>query len=64
VRLVGRERECALIDTVLADVRAGRSRALVLRGTAGSGKTTLLRYAAHLTKIYSKLEINSRTQLA
>jgi DNA-binding CsgD family transcriptional regulator len=34
------------LDTLLADVRAGHSAALVLRGEAGVGKTALLRYAA------------------
>ncbi|UXY22687.1 AAA family ATPase [Streptomyces cynarae] len=44
--LVGRTRECALIDAVLTDVRAGRSRTLVVRGAVGTGKTALLSYAA------------------
>ncbi|HET8949603.1 MAG TPA: AAA family ATPase [Solirubrobacteraceae bacterium] len=34
------------LDTLLADVRAGNSGALVLRGEAGVGKTALLRYTA------------------
>ncbi|TFV33972.1 ATP-binding protein [Streptomyces sp. T1317-0309] len=62
----GRTRECALIDGVLADVRAGRSRALVLRGGAGAGKTALLDYAAEaaeglrvvrITGIESEMEL-------
>ena len=40
--LVGRHRECETVDRLVADVRAGRSRALVLRGEAGVGKTALL----------------------
>ena len=42
VSLVGRQDECALLDDVIAHVRAGRSRSLVLRGEAGIGKTALL----------------------
>src|ERR1700752_4201728 len=40
--LVGRQREQAVIDKLLLDVRSGRSRALVLRGEPGVGKTALL----------------------
>jgi AAA ATPase domain len=46
VALVGRALERALIDEMIADVRAGRSRVLVLRGEIGVGKTSLLEYAA------------------
>src|SRR5439155_15924429 len=42
---MGRGAECARIDQVLADARAGRSAALVLRGEPGIGKTSLLAYA-------------------
>ena len=40
--LVGRDREHAVVDQLLLDVRSGHSRALVLRGEAGIGKTALL----------------------
>jgi DNA-binding CsgD family transcriptional regulator len=43
-RLLGRYRECAALDQLVASVRAGPSRALVLRGDAGVGKTALLEY--------------------
>jgi DNA-binding CsgD family transcriptional regulator len=43
-RLLGRRDECETLDKLLASVRAGPSRALVLRGEAGVGKTALLEY--------------------
>jgi hypothetical protein len=46
VRLRGRSRQCGTVDRLLTDVRAGRSRALVIRGEPGIGKTALLGYAA------------------
>ena len=44
--LAGRKAECAGLDRLLADARAGRSAVLVLRGEPGIGKTALLGYAA------------------
>jgi DNA-binding CsgD family transcriptional regulator len=44
--LWGRRQECGALDGLLAEVRAGRSRALVMRGEPGIGKTALLGYAA------------------
>lgn len=44
--LLGRDRECAQIDRLLAAARERRSNALVLRGEAGIGKSALLDYAA------------------
>lgn len=46
VELVGRHRESAALERVLADARAGTSAALVLRGEAGIGKTALLDHVA------------------
>jgi len=43
---VGRVSERAALDRLLANVRAGQSAVLVIRGEAGIGKTALLRYAA------------------
>ncbi|MWA03634.1 AAA family ATPase [Actinomadura sp. LD22] len=42
--LLNRHRERAELDGLLGDVRAGRGRALVLRGEAGVGKSALLRH--------------------
>jgi len=44
--LRGRGQQCGVLDGMLADVRAGHSRVLVVRGEAGIGKTALLGYAA------------------
>jgi DNA-binding CsgD family transcriptional regulator len=43
-RLLGRRSECAALDDLVASVRAGASRVLVLRGEAGVGKSALLTY--------------------
>ncbi|MGH3254394.1 MAG: AAA family ATPase [Streptosporangiaceae bacterium] len=47
-RLHGRRGERELLDRLVADVRAGQSRVLVLRGEPGTGKTALLDYLAQL----------------
>ena len=44
--LVGRGRECAQVDGLLANARDGHSGVLVIRGEAGIGKSALLSYAA------------------
>src|SRR5712692_4353866 len=46
VMLLGRREQCRALDGLLAEVRAGRSRVLVVRGEPGIGKTALLGYAA------------------
>jgi predicted ATPase len=46
VMLRGRREQVHALDGLLADVRAGRSRALVVRGEPGIGKTALLSYCA------------------
>ena len=43
--LYGRGSECALLDDVVAALRAGESRTLLIHGEAGIGKTALLNYA-------------------
>jgi DNA-binding CsgD family transcriptional regulator len=45
VQVVGRRRECAAIDRLLAGARAGAAGALVVRGEPGIGKSALLSYA-------------------
>ena len=42
--LLGRTSECDELDRLLDDVRAARSRVLVLRGEAGVGKSALMNY--------------------
>jgi DNA-binding CsgD family transcriptional regulator len=46
VMLWGRRQQCDALDGLLAEVRTGRSRVLVIRGEPGIGKTALLGYAA------------------
>src|SRR5258708_8805564 len=45
-QLLGRHGECDVLDRFLGAVRAGESRALVVRGEPGVGKTALLEYLA------------------
>jgi DNA-binding CsgD family transcriptional regulator len=44
--LLNRERERAELDGLLADLRSGQGRPLVVRGEAGAGKSALLEYVA------------------
>jgi DNA-binding CsgD family transcriptional regulator len=46
--LLDRRSECEELDRLVADLRAGRSRALVVSGDVGIGKTALLNYAVNL----------------
>ena len=64
--LIGRDREREQLDALLTEARLGRSRALVLRGSAGIGKTLLLDYAVqqasgfqvlHYTAVESEAEL-------
>ena len=52
--LLGRSDECALVDGLIADIRRGESRSLVLRGEAGIGKSALL---SHLVESASDLTV-------
>ena len=72
--LLGRRHECAALDRLVADVLAGGSRVLVLRGDAGVGKSALLRYLSGLVageagraggwRIASALGVESEMELA
>lgn len=44
--LTGRRAECDVLDRLVAAVRAGESRTLLIRGEPGVGKTALLEYLA------------------
>ena len=55
--LVGRGRECALIDRLLEAAARGESGSLVLRGEAGIGKSALLGYAAERAEGMTRLSV-------
>ena len=65
--LKGRSRECAVLDGLVAAIRQGESRSLVLQGEAGIGKTALLKYliesASDLT-IVRAVGVESEMELA
>ena len=46
MELIDRHAECSLLDGVLRDVRATKSRVLVLHGDPGVGKSALMHYVA------------------
>jgi DNA-binding CsgD family transcriptional regulator len=65
--LLGRASECAVIDRLLEEVRAGRSGALVVRGEAGVGKTALLQYATDAAsdlRVVRAVGVESEMELA
>jgi DNA-binding CsgD family transcriptional regulator/tetratricopeptide (TPR) repeat protein len=67
VSLLGRSRECALLDELLSAVRRSESRSLVLRGEAGIGKTALLTYLVESASDLSVLQavgVESEMELA
>jgi DNA-binding CsgD family transcriptional regulator len=66
-RLLGRRSECAALDQLVASVRGGLSRALVLRGEAGVGKSALLEYLAQHSSRFAVARaagVESEMQLA
>ena len=46
MELTGRHAECAALDLLLASIRSGESRPLLVHGEAGVGKSALLEYLA------------------
>ena len=65
--LRGRDTECALLDDVIAAIRAGESRTLVLHGEAGVGKTALLNHAVESAaemRVLRAVGIESEMELA
>jgi predicted ATP-dependent serine protease len=58
MELIGRDRECATIDTVLARAKGGRVGALLIRGEAGIGKSALLEYARESADGFTMLRAN------
>ena len=65
--LLGRGPECDALDQLVADVRTGHSRVLVLRGEAGIGKTALLEYlsdSAQACRIVCAAGVESEMELA
>ncbi|MER7432474.1 ATP-binding protein, partial [Nonomuraea rubra] len=65
--LLNRQRERTVLDGLLEDVRAGRGRALMLRGEAGVGKSALLRHtleAAAGMRVVRAAGVESEMELA
>src|SRR6266702_1143684 len=60
-QLLGRERERAVLDRLLAGVRGGRGVVLVMHGEAGVGKTALLEYAVEAARGF-RIARTSRVQ--
>jgi DNA-binding CsgD family transcriptional regulator len=67
VELIGRAAECARIDALLDEARAGHSSTLLITGEPGIGKSALLRYAAAratgMTQLHAQ-GIESESELA
>ena len=65
--LRGRDSECRLLEELIAAIRRGESRSLVLRGEAGIGKTALLEYlleSASDTTVVRAAGVESEMELA
>ena len=65
--LIGRRAECEVLDGVLADTAAGRSRVVVLRGEAARGRSALLGYVFERAvgwRVANALAIESEMELA
>ena len=67
VELTGRRRERGVLDRLIEAVRAGESRALVVRGEPGVGKTALLEYVleqASGCRVVRAVGVQSEMELA
>jgi DNA-binding CsgD family transcriptional regulator len=65
--LLGRRREREVLDRLVADVLAGTSRVLVLRGEAGTGKSALLSHLSEQVtgwRVVSAVGVESEMELA
>lgn len=65
--LLGRRLECAVLDRMIAAVRTGESRALVVHGAPGVGKSALLDYATNAgtgLRVLHAIGIESERELA
>jgi DNA-binding CsgD family transcriptional regulator len=66
-RLRGRRTECSVLDAMIAAVREGQGRSLVVVGEAGIGKTTLLEYAVESAsglRVLRAVGVESEMELA
>ncbi len=69
MNLIGRLAEREALDRLLAEARAGRSRALVIHAEAGMGKTALLEYARSVAqkfefRVQDSVGLQAETQFA
>ncbi len=67
VVLLGRRRECDVLDRLVADVLAGGSRILVLRGDPGVGKSAMLAYLTERVsawRVLTAVGVESEMELA
>jgi DNA-binding CsgD family transcriptional regulator len=67
MQLLGRRAECEVLEGVLADAGAGRSRVVVLRGEAGVGKSALLDYLSERVagwQVATAVGVESEMELA
>ena len=51
-QLLGRQRECGVLDRLREAARAGHGGVLVVHGEAGVGKTALLEYAVEAARAF------------
>jgi len=67
MRLLGRDRECARVQQLVAGAREGRSGVLVIRGEAGIGKSALLEYAREVGRdlvVLASAGVETESELA